>query len=83
MNFIKEKNRIYAEDSQKKTIAEITFYEIENGIYNIDHTFVDKSLRGKGIGSKLVQEAINSIEQKGGQIQATCPFAKKWIQENK
>ena len=83
MNYIKEENRIYAEDSQKKTIAEITFYEIENGIYNIDHTFVDESLRGKGIGSKLVQEAINAIEQKGAQVQATCPFAKKWIQENK
>ena len=82
MNFIKEENRIYAKDKNDKTIAEVTFYEIENGIYNIDHTFVDDSLRGKGIGSELVQEAVNTINKKGAKIEATCPFASKWIEEN-
>ena len=82
MQFIKEKNRIYATNIDNETIAEVTFYEIENGVYNIDHTFVDDSLRGQGIGSKLVQEAVNAIKEKGAQIQATCPFASKWIEEN-
>ena len=82
MQFIKEKNRIYATNIDNETIAEVTFYEIENGVYNIDHTFVDDSLRGQGIGSKLVQEAVNTIIGKGAQIQATCPFASKWIEEN-
>ena len=82
MQFIKEKNRIYATNIDNETIAEVTFYEIENGVYNIDHTFVDDSLRGQGIGSKLVQEAVNTIKEKGAQIQATCPFASKWIEEN-
>ena len=83
MNFIKEENRIYAKNSNNKTIAEVTFYEIQNGIYNIDHTFVDDSLRGKGIGSELVQEAVNTIKQKNAKIQATCPFASKWLEEHK
>lgn len=82
MQFIKEENRIYATNIDNETIAEVTFYEIENGVYNIDHTFVDDSLRGQGIGSKLVQEAVNAIKEKGAQIQATCPFASKWIEEN-
>ena len=82
MDFIKEENRIYAEDENKKTIAEVTFYEIEDGIFNIDHTFVDDSLRGQGIGSKLVKEAVNTIREKGAQVQATCPFASKWLEEN-
>lgn len=82
MQFIKEKNRIYATNIDNETIAEVTFYEIENGVYNIDHTFVDDSLRGQGIGSKLVQEAVNTIKGKGAKIQATCPFASKWIEEN-
>lgn len=82
MDFIKEENRIYAKDGNDKTIAEVTFYEIENGVYNIDHTFVDDYLRGQGIGSKLVAEAVNTIKQKNAKIQATCPFASKWIEEN-
>ena len=82
MQFIKEENRIYATNIDNETVAEVTFYEIENGIYNIDHTFVDDSLRGRGVGSKLVQEAVNTIREKGAQIQATCPFASKWIEEN-
>ncbi len=83
MNFIKEENRIYAQDAEKNTIAEVTFYEIQNGVYNIDHTFVDDSLRGQGIGSKLVQEAVNTIKEKNCTIQATCPFASKWLAEHK
>ncbi len=83
MDFIKEDNRIYLENESKKTIAEVTFYEIEDGIYNIDHTFVDDSLRGDGIGSKLVEEAVNMIKAKGYKVKATCPFASKWLSENK
>jgi len=82
MQFFKEENRIYATNINNETIAEVTFYEIEDGLYNIDHTFVDDSLRGQGIGSKLVQEAVDTIKQKGAKVQATCPFANKWIQEN-
>ena len=82
MDFIKEDNRIYLENESKKTIAEVTFYEIKDGVYNIDHTFVDDSLRGDGIGSKLVEEAVNMIKSKGYKIQATCPFASKWLEEN-
>ena len=83
MNYIKEENRIYAQDSNKKTIAEVTFYEIENGVYNIDHTFVDNSLRGQGIGSELVQAAVDTIKNKHARIQATCPFASKWLEDHK
>ncbi len=83
MDFIKEENRIYLEGKDKKTLAEVTFYEIEDGVYNIDHTFVDDSLRGQGIGSKLVEEAVDLITSKGAEVQATCPFASKWLEENK
>ena len=82
MQFIKEKNRIYATNIDNETIAEVTFYEIENGVYNIDHTFVDDSLRGQGIGSRLVKEAVDTIKEKGAKVEATCPFASKWMEEN-
>lgn len=83
MNFIKEPNKIYLQNETGKTIAEITFEEIEKGIYNIDHTFVDESLRGQGIASKLVEEAVKTIQEKGGKIQATCSYAVKWLEKHK
>ena len=82
MNFIKEENRIYCLDDNQKKVAQITFEEIEKGIFNINHTFVDESLRGQGIASKLVQEAVNEIESRNGSVQATCSYAKKWLEKN-
>ena len=81
MNFIKEPNRIYLKNQTGKVIAEITFEETEKGIYNIGHTFVDESLRGQGIASKLVEEAVKTIKEKGGRIQATCSYARSWLEK--
>ena len=83
MNFIKEPNRIYLQNETGKIVAEITFEETEKGIYNINHTFVDESLRGQGIASKLVEEAVKEIEGKGRKIQATCSYAKSWLERHK
>lgn len=82
MEFLKEDSRIYSLDGNKKVIAEITFEEIEKGIFNISHTFVDKSLRGKGIASKLVEMAVEEIQKRNGKVQATCSYAKKWLEKN-
>lgn len=82
MEFIKEDNRIYVINSNNAVVAEITFEEIENGIYNIDHTFVDESLRGQKIAQKLVEMAIDEIKSKNATVQATCSYAKHYIEKN-
>ena len=83
MKFIKEDSRIYSLDENEKIIAQITFPEIEKGVFCIDHTFVDETLRGQGIASKLVELAVEEIEKRKGKIQATCSYAKKWLEKNK
>ena len=75
-------NRISQKDETGKIIAEITFPETSLGIFVINHTFVDESLRGQGIASKLVQAAVEEIKKRGGQVQATCSYAKKWLKEH-
>lgn len=79
--FRTEHDRIYMKDEQGKLVAEITFPETTPGVYTIDHTFVDGSLRGQGIASKLVQAAVDEIQQKGGKVQAACSYAAKWLSE--
>ena len=81
MEFIHEKERIYAEDGNGKLIAEILF-PARNGVATITHTFTDDSLRGQGIAGKLVQAACESIRADGNRIAATCSYAVVWLQKH-
>ena len=83
MNFIKEEGRIYVEDDTNKVIAQVSFSKVDKNTYNINHTFVDPSLRGQGIASKLVEEAVKYIESKGCNIIASCSYAESWLKKNR
>lgn len=78
MEFKTEKDRIYAADVSGKVIAEVTF-PTSDGVSTINHTFVDPSLRGQGIASKLVKLAADKILADGNKIAATCPYAVTWF----
>lgn len=82
MEFIHEPNRIYGTDENGKVLAEITFPETEPGVYTIDHTIVDESLRGQGVAGKLVQAAVDDIKVKGGEVRATCSYAVGWLEKH-
>lgn len=82
MEFIKGNSKIYIKGNDNKVLAEIDYEKQENNVYNIYHTFVDESLRGQGIASKLVEQAVNDIKNKGGKATATCSYAKKWLEKN-
>lgn len=80
MDFKYESNRIYLEDNGK-LLAEVTF-PLKDNVAVIDHTFVDESLRGQGIASKLVSLAVEEISRNGWKLEASCPYAIKWIREH-
>lgn len=80
-DFIIEDNRIYLE-KEGKLLAEITYNKKDENTYVIDHTFVDESLRGQGIASKLVEKAVEEIKKKNGTIKATCSYAKSWLEKH-
>ena len=79
--FVTEENRIHMNDESGSMVAEITFPETSEGVFTIEHTFVDKSLRGQGVASKLVQAAVNEIDARGGKVRATCSYAAKWLDD--
>lgn len=81
MNYITEKNRIYANDENGRVIAEITF-PTKEGVATIDHTYVDDSLRGQGIAGQLMQLAVDTILAAGNKIAATCSYAIVWLQRH-
>ena len=81
LDFKTEENRIYAEDGQGKVIAEVLF-PIRDGVADIEHTFVDDSLRGQGIAGLLVKMAVQQIRAKGLGLTASCSYAAIWLKRH-
>ena len=82
MEYITERNRIYLLHEGME-VAEITFPQTADGVYTINHTYVDDRLRGQGIASELVRRAVAEIEHRGGQVRATCSYALLWLARNR
>ena len=82
LELTRETTRIYALNEKGKLVAEITFPMTAPGIYTIDHTFVDPSLRGQGAAGKLAQAAADQIRARELKAVLTCSYAKKWFGEH-
>ena len=80
MEFQSSAGRLWAENEEGKLIAEITFPEERPGVANIDHTFVDGSLRGQGVAGQLMEGAVEQLRQRGMKTVATCSYAVKWFE---
>jgi predicted GNAT family acetyltransferase len=82
MNFIHEPNRIYLEDELHHAIAEVTFPDVKENVVNINHTYVDTSLRGQGIAGKLMEETVSQLKESNKKAQLSCSYALKWFEEH-
>jgi predicted GNAT family acetyltransferase len=82
MDFQKETNRLFAEDADGKLVAELTFPEVSEGVVDIDHTFVDNSLGGQGVGGQLLEAAYDLLKEDGRKATLTCPFAVDWFSKH-
>lgn len=82
MNFQYEKERIFASDKTGKIIALITWHFTEN-VAVVDHTFVDESLRGQGVASLLMKEAVAFFRKENYNTYGTCSYADVWYAKHK
>jgi Predicted acetyltransferase len=81
MEFIYENNRIYL-NNEGNVVAEITFPLTTPTSVDINHTFVDPSLRGRGIAESLVRAAADDIRARNLKTTTTCSFAAKWFKSH-
>ena len=59
-----------------------TYYKIDDGVITFIHTEVPPELGGKGIGSKLIRGALDSVRTAALKVIAECPFVKAFIDKN-
>ena len=69
-------NKFYINDEQGKQIVEIVFVPTGENLAIIEHTDVDESLKGQGIGKQLVAKVVEKMRREKRKIIPLCPFAK-------
>ena len=84
MDFIRKENEIVLLSEKGSLLAQITFpYTGEDKkAVEIDHTFVDTSLRGQGIAGKLMKEVVNELESRNLKAVPTCSYAAGWFEKH-
>ncbi|MFQ8601369.1 MAG: GNAT family N-acetyltransferase [Oscillospiraceae bacterium] len=82
MQFKTENNRIFYADETGKLLAEVTFPDAGDGTAEINHTFVDESLRGQGVAGKLLEAAVQKLRADGKKARPTCSYAVKWFEKH-
>lgn len=55
------------------------YYKRDGDVITFIHTEVPAELGGRGVGSKLVQGALDQVRSEGLKVIAECPFVKAWI----
>ena len=62
--------------------AEMTYSRAGSTRIIIDHTGVPDSMRGMGVGKKLVEAAVMDARSEGFKIIPLCPFAKVTLEKH-
>lgn len=76
------KGAFVALTADKKLAGQMTFSKAGDSLFIIDHTEVEPSFEGQGVGKKLVQAAIAYIREKGVKVIPLCPFAKGYFDKH-
>ena len=78
MLFTTEANQIVYREGGR-TLAFIHWTTLNAHTIAADHTFVDESLRGQGVGKKLLDALAAHAAAQGWKIRAVCPFVQTWF----
>jgi len=62
--------------------AEMAYTNVGDNKITIDHTFVEKPLRGMGMGKSLVKACVEFARARNIRIHPLCPFAKALIERD-
>lgn len=68
MEILEGHNKFYVNDAQGNQVAEIVFVPTGDHLSIIEHTDVDPSLKGQGVGKQLVAKVVEKMRQEQRKI---------------
>ena len=63
-------------------LAGFADYKLKDGVIVFPHTEIDPRFGGKGLGTTLIEFALNEIAQENLSVEPLCPFVSKYIGKN-
>lgn len=76
-----EDHKFFVGDNSSNTLAEVHYVPSGTSRLIADHTHVDDSLRGEGVGQKLVAELVAYARENELTIIPLCPFVKSQFEK--
>ena len=74
MDILEGHNKFYVNDADGNQVAEIVFVPTGEHLSIIEHTDVDPSLKGQGVGKQLVAKVVEKMRGENRKIIPLCPF---------
>ncbi|MCS5982606.1 GNAT family N-acetyltransferase [Klebsiella quasipneumoniae subsp. similipneumoniae] len=68
MEILEGHNKFYVNDAQGNQVAEIVFVPTGEHLSIIEHTDVDPSLKGQGVGKQLVAKVVEKCARSSGRL---------------
>jgi predicted GNAT family acetyltransferase len=63
-------------------VVGIADYVARGDVVVFPHTEIDPSMRGQGMGARLVRAALEDVREAGGRIVPACWYVAQFIEEN-
>jgi predicted GNAT family acetyltransferase len=82
MQYTYQKHELFVLKEDGNYLVHATFPMFEEGVVNIDHTFVDPSLRGQGVASVMMHDVMKYLKENHMKVVATCPYAVVWLKKH-
>ena len=79
MSFQIMEGKIAWEDAAGKLLAEALLPTAYGCIALLHRVYVDETLRGQGIASRLMDEVVRYLKERGLMVCPTCPYARAWF----
>lgn len=76
-----EKNGYFYYAQEGKELAQMAYVWAGSDKLIIDHTEVDESLKGEGVGKELLAHLVSFVRQQNVKVIPLCPFAKATFQK--
>lgn len=76
------KGSFYVQEGGKR-LAEMVYVMAGSKRMIIEHTEVDESLKGQGVGAKLLETLVDYARKEEVKVLPLCPFAKATFQKRK
>lgn len=77
-----KKEGIFYVEKDGKHLATMGYQHSGDHEITIDHTEVDPSLNGQGVGHELIEAAVSYLRKNNMKAVATCPFVKSVFEKN-